>query len=85
MTFKEIKELIKLLDESNLKEFRLKNKDFELRVRTDKDEATVSVPATQIVQPTAPPPSTPAPAPVESAPPGNSRRKKSRACQFKSD
>ena len=37
MTFKEIKELIGLVSESDLKEFRLKNKEFEIRMRTAKD------------------------------------------------
>lgn len=37
MNFKEIVELIKLIDDSNLKEFRLRDKDFSLKIRTDKD------------------------------------------------
>lgn len=35
MTFKEIQELIKLLSKSNLAEFKLKDGDFELTLRTD--------------------------------------------------
>ena len=37
MNFKDILELIKRVDESNLKEFKIKNKDLEIRIRTDKD------------------------------------------------
>ena len=37
MNFKEILELIKRVDESNLKEFKIRNKDLEIRIRTDKD------------------------------------------------
>ena len=37
MNTKEIKELLKLISELDLKEVRIKEKDFEMRVRTDKD------------------------------------------------
>lgn len=38
MTFKEIQELIKLINKSNLTEFKVKDGDFELSLRTDKYE-----------------------------------------------
>jgi len=36
MNYKEIKDLIKLVEESGLAEFKLKDKDFELSIRTEK-------------------------------------------------
>ncbi len=36
MTFKEIQELIKLVGKSNLTEFKMKNGDFEVAIRTKK-------------------------------------------------
>jgi len=36
MNFNEIQELIKLINKSNLTEFKLKDKDFEVLIRTDK-------------------------------------------------
>lgn len=36
MNFNEIQELIKLINKSNLSEFRLKEKEFEIHIRTDK-------------------------------------------------
>ena len=36
MTTKEIKDLIKILDDSNLAEFQMKNKDVELKIRSNK-------------------------------------------------
>ena len=36
MNFNEIQELIKLLNKSNLSEFKMKDKDFEIQIRTDK-------------------------------------------------
>ncbi|MGB4840047.1 MAG: acetyl-CoA carboxylase biotin carboxyl carrier protein [Saprospiraceae bacterium] len=36
MNFNEIQELIKLVNKSNLAEFKMKNKDFELLIRTEK-------------------------------------------------
>jgi len=36
MNFNEIQELIKLLNKSNLSEFKMKDKDFEIHIRTDK-------------------------------------------------
>jgi len=39
MTTKEIKELIKLISESEIKEFKLVKQDFELKIRTSKDQS----------------------------------------------
>lgn len=36
MNFNEVQELIKLINKSNLTEFKLKDKDFEVLIRTDK-------------------------------------------------
>jgi len=38
MNTKEIKELLKLVSELDLKEVRIKNKEFEIKIRTDKDQ-----------------------------------------------
>ena len=38
MNIKEIKELLRLIGSLDLKEVRIKDKDFELKVRTDKDQ-----------------------------------------------
>ena len=52
MTFKEIQELIKLIQRSNLTEFKVKNGDFELSLRTEKYQSGKT---TQIVAPAAQP------------------------------
>lgn len=70
MTTKEIRDLIKLLDTSNVAEFQLKNKDLELRIRSNqffenKGGQVVSAPM-QIAAPmpaAQAQPATPAPAP----------------------
>lgn len=54
MTFKEIQELLKFINKSNLTEFKLKDGEFELSVRTDKYEkgkakAVPGVPAQPVV------------------------------------
>lgn len=52
MTFKEIQDLIKLINRSELSEFRMKDGDFELTVRTTdyvKRGPMVSAPAPQII------------------------------------
>lgn len=36
MNFNEVQELIKLINKSNLSEFKMKDKDFEIQIRTDK-------------------------------------------------
>lgn len=67
MNFKEIQELIKLIQKSNLTEFKIKEGDFELSLRTEKYQ---SGKAPQYIAPAAqpvmqvPPASAPAPAPA---------------------
>ena len=61
MNYKEIKELIKLVEESGLAEFKLKDKEFELSIRTEKyskDKAPqiVSVASAPVAAPVAPQP-----------------------------
>lgn len=73
MTFKDIQDLIKLINRSDLSEFRMKDGDFELTVRTNeymKNKGTTTqimpMPAPPMPAPVAPP----APAPVAApAPP----------------
>lgn len=57
MNFNEIQELIKLINKSNLSEFKLADKDFEIQIRTDKYQkggAQTIVAAPAISQPIAP-------------------------------
>ena len=65
MNFKEVQELIKLINKSNLTEFKLKDGEFELSIRTKKygkaKQATVAQPQIVPVQT-----SMPAPMPVQS-------------------
>ena len=65
MNFKEIQDLIKLINKTNLSEFKLKEGEFELTIRTDEYHKMKATPATQqvISVPAAMPP-TYAPAPV---------------------
>ncbi|KAA3624354.1 MAG: acetyl-CoA carboxylase biotin carboxyl carrier protein [Bacteroidetes bacterium] len=74
MTFKEIQELIKQLSKSNLSEFKLKDGEFELSVRTkhyNKQNAKSQIITPQAVMPAAPvappPAAAPASAPAEKA------------------
>jgi len=70
MNYKEIKELIKLVEESGLAEFKLKDKEFELSIRTEKyskDKATQLVSVAQA--PLAAAPAQPAVAPAIAATP----------------
>lgn len=66
MNFNEIQELIKLVNKSNLAEFKMKDKDFELMIRTEKYHKGASQtyvtapPAAQVIS---------APAPVISSAP----------------
>jgi len=72
MTFKEIQEVIKLINKSNLSEFKLKNEGFELTIRTKKygktPKSLVAQPQhivpIQSVQPQYAPPAPPQAAPV---------------------
>jgi len=41
MNYKEIQELIKLINDSNLTEFKMKNKEIDIQIRTDKYQKTV--------------------------------------------
>ncbi|HFC00975.1 MAG TPA: acetyl-CoA carboxylase biotin carboxyl carrier protein [Phaeodactylibacter sp.] len=74
MKFNEIQDLIKLINKSNLTEFKLKNKDFELSIRTKKYgkvrakdiQALTAAPQQMVSIPAAVPP---APAPVPAAAP----------------
>ena len=80
MKFNEIQELVKLINKSNLTEFKLKDGDFELSIRTKKygkmrakdiqalqsAPQVVSVPAA-VPTMTMPPAATPAPAPAAPA------------------
>ena len=79
MNFKEIQDLIKLINKTNLSEFKLKDGEFEMTIRTDEYHKMKAAPATQqvISVPTAmppayAPPSAPPPvaevAPVSAAP-----------------
>lgn len=69
MNFNEIQELIKLIGKSNLTEFKLKDKDFEVQIRTDKfvkngvQTIVTAAPQMQVAAPQA------APAPMAAAAP----------------
>lgn len=64
MNFKEIQDLIKLINKTNLSEFKLKDGEFEMTIRTDEYHKMKAAPATQqvISVPTAMPPAYAAPA-----------------------
>ena len=70
MNYKEIQDLIKLINKTNLSEFKLKDGEFEMTIRTDEYHKMKAAPATQQVisvpaaMPPAYAPSTPAPAPA---------------------
>lgn len=75
MSFKEIQELIKLINKMNLTEFKMKDGEFELSVRTEKyskTKTTQVVSSPQQIMPVAAPPVQaplpPAPAPAPAAP-----------------
>ena len=52
MNFNEIQELIKLMNKSNLSEFKMKEKDFEILIRTEKyHKGTPTVVAAPAVTP----------------------------------
>ena len=68
MDFSQIKELIALLQNSNVGEFSLKQKDFSLNIRTDKyisDKSGSFVPSVAVAPAPAPVAATPQPAVVE--------------------
>ncbi len=49
MTTKEIKDLLNLISGLDLKEVRIKDKDFEIRIRTDKDLPSPMVSSTPVI------------------------------------
>lgn len=65
MTTKEIKELLKLVSELDLREVKISQKDFEIKIRTDKDQTTQVISGASMVHQAAP--MAPAPAPVAAA------------------
>ncbi len=65
MNFNEIQELIKLVNKSNLTEFRLKDKDFEVVIRTDKFQKGGVPPAISAPMPMPVLHATPSPTPVQ--------------------
>lgn len=67
MNYKEIQELIKLINDSNLTEFKLKNKELDILIRTDKYQKTVISNAMSAPQMVTMAPQV-APSPVHSAP-----------------
>lgn len=50
MNTKEIKELLKLVSDLDLKEVRIKNKEFEIKIRTDKDQSSAAIAPAAIPQ-----------------------------------
>jgi len=67
MTHKEIQDLIRLINKSNLSEFKMKNGDFEIAIKTDKLVKSqkiqqIQTPAPIVAAPVATPPPAPAPA-----------------------
>ncbi len=82
MDFNEIQELIKLVNKSNLTEFKLKDKDFEIQIRTKQHQkgsdiqyvsapqmmSPVSMPAAPVTPAVSAPSSAPAGQEVEKAP-----------------
>ena len=74
MNFKEIQDLIKLINKTNLSEFKLKDGEFEMTIRTDEYQKMKATPPTQqvISVPAAMPPTYAPPAtPVEAAAPAS--------------
>jgi len=69
MNFKEIQDLIKLINKTNLSEFKLKDGEFEMTIRTDEYQKMKGTSATpQVISvPAAMPPTYAPPAAVESA------------------
>jgi len=69
MNFKEITDLIKLVNRTDLAEFKLKDKDFEISIRTSnfqgKNTQVVQAGATPMIQMSTPPPAAPVAAPTE--------------------
>ena len=71
MNIKEIKELIKLIDESSLAEFKMKTEEVEISIRTEKyrkEKSTTIIPSQQPVVPMQSAPVNQPPAAAPSAP-----------------
>lgn len=68
MNFNDVQELIKLINKSNLTEFKLKDKDFEVLIRTDKYQKSNGQTFITAPQPMAAVPQAQAMAPVSSVP-----------------
>lgn len=73
MTFQEITDLIKVLNRSKIAEFKLKNGDFEIAIRTDsyiesKGQKVVAAPVQVAAAPAAVPAAPPIPAPEAAKP-----------------
>ena len=71
MNFKEIQDLIKLINKSNLSEFKMKDGEFELTIRTDeyqKGRTPVVAPQPVISMPTSMPPAYAPASPVSATP-----------------
>ena len=76
MNTKEIKDLLKLVSELDLREVKIKDKDFELRIRTDKDVPTTVVGTPAVLPPVAPSiPVAQAPAPAATSEPAPAEAK----------
>jgi len=73
MNFKEIQDLIKLINKTNLSEFKMKDGEFELTIRTDEyHKMRATPPAQQVISvPAAMPPAYAPPAPVADAAPAS--------------
>ncbi len=74
MNFKEIQDLIKLINKTNLSEFKMKDGEFELTIRTDEyHKMRATPPAQQVISvpATMPPAYAPAAAPVADAAPAS--------------
>ncbi len=78
MTFKEIQELIKLVNKNKLSEFKLKDGDFEISIRTEKYTKSKAVTVSQPAQVLAPA-QTPTPAPAPAAAPAPEKEKATKA------
>ncbi len=73
MTLKEIKELVKVIDETELSEFKLKKENFELTIKSKQTDATVQTvinpnPMVTMAQPVQQVASAPAPAAEKAVP-----------------
>lgn len=86
MTFKEIQDLIKLINKTDLAEFKMKDGEFELSIRTDKYSKTKNAPANPVPSYIPMPSATPAAAaPATSAPPSMPAAKPAEAASDDAD